>query len=79
MANLTYISKEIREIVRKNSPVSYKERLEKKISPEVIQETLSENALTQAIFTAQEAGVEKILSDRRKDMSKTVQSYYQSL
>ena len=54
VANLTYISKETKDIIRKKSPVDYKEDLEKAIGIEKIRTSLKENGLAETIFTANE-------------------------
>ena len=79
VANLTYISKETKDIIRKKSPVDYKEDLEKAIGIEKIRTSLKENGLTEAIFTANETDVIQILADRRRQMASEIREFYKTL
>lgn len=78
-ANLTYISKEIKDIIRKKSPVDYKEDLEKAIGIEKICTSLKENGLAETIFTANETDVIQILADRRRQMASEIRDFYKTL
>lgn len=79
VANLTYISKETKDIIRKKSPVDYKEDLEKAIGIEKIRTSLKENGLTETIFTANETDVIQILADRRRQMASEIRDFYKTL
>ena len=79
VANLTYVSKETKDIIRKKSPVDYKEDLEKAIGIEKIRTSLKENGLTEAIFTANETDVIQILADRRRQMASEIREFYKTL
>lgn len=79
VANLTYVSKETKDIIRKKSPVDYKEDLEKAISIEKIRTSLKENGLTEVIFTANETDVIQILADRRRQMASEIREFYKTL
>ena len=79
VANLTYISKETKAIIRKKSPVDYKEDLEKAIGIEKIRTSLKENGLTETIFTANETDVIQILADRRRQMASEIRDFYKTL
>ena len=79
VANLTYVSKETKDIIRKKSPVDYKEDLEKAIGIEKIRTSLKENDLTEAIFTANETDVIQILADRRRQMASEIREFYKTL
>lgn len=79
VANLTYISKETKDIVRKKSPVDYKEDLEKAIGIEKIRTSLKENGLAETIFTANETDVIQILDDRRRQMALEIRDFYKTL
>ena len=79
VANLTYISKETKDIIRKKSPVDYKVDLEKAIGIEKIRTSLKENDLTEAIFTANETDVIQILADRRRQMASEIREFYKTL
>ena len=79
VANLTYVSKETKDIIRKKSPVDYKESLEKAIGIEKIRTSLKENDLTEAIFTANETDVIQILADRRRQMASEIREFYKTL
>ena len=79
VANLTYISKETKDIIRKKSPVDYKENLEKAIGIEKILTSLKENGLAETIFTANETDVIQILDDRRRQMASEIRDFYKTL
>lgn len=79
VANLTYVSKETKDIIRKKSPVDYKESLEKAIGIEKIRTSLKENDLTEAIFTANETDVIQILADRCRQMASEIREFYKTL
>lgn len=79
VANLTYISKETKDIIRKKSPVDYKEDLEKAIGIEKIRTSLKENGLAETIFTANETDIIQILADRRKQMASEIRDFYKTL
>lgn len=79
VANLTYISKETKDIIRKKSPVDYKEDLEKAIGIEKIRTSLKENGLAETIFTTNETDVIQILDDRRRQMALEIRDFYKTL
>lgn len=79
VANITYISKETKDIIRKKSPVDYKENLEKAIGIEKIRTSLKENGLAETIFTANETDVIQILDDRRRQMASEIRDFYKTL
>lgn len=79
VANLTYISKETKDIIRKKSPVDYKVDLEKAIGIEKIRTSLKENGLAETIFTANETDVIQILADRRRQMASEIRDFYKIL
>ena len=79
VANLTYLSKETKDIIRKKSPVDYKEDLEKAIGIEKIRTSLKENGLAETIFTANETDVIQILDDRRRQMALEIRDFYKIL
>lgn len=79
VANLTYISKETKDIIRKKSPVDYKVDPEKAIGIEKIRTSLKENGLAETIFTANETDVIQILDDRRRQMASEIRDFYKTL
>ena len=79
VANITYISKEIKAVVKRKSPQDYKEELEKVISAEEIRDSLEANDIPASIFEADAGNVEAILAERRKAMAQKVKAYYRSL
>lgn len=79
VANLTYISKETKDIVKRKAPADYREKLEEVIGREAITASLQENGLTEEIFTAGEKDVTKILADRRKQMALEIKEFYKTL
>lgn len=79
VANLTYITKEVRGVIKRKSPADYRENLEKQLSPEEIRSSLEANDIPESIFEADASNVSQILADRRKKMARKIQSYYYSL
>ncbi len=79
VANLTYISKEAKDIVKKKSPAEYKEILEDHIGKDAITASLKENNLTEEIFAAGEKEVPDILAQRRNQMSLEIKTFYETL
>lgn len=79
VANLTYITKEVRGVIKRKSPADYRENLEKQLSPEEIRSSLEANDIPESIFKADASSVSQILADRRKKMARKIQSYYYSL
>ena len=79
VANLTYISKEVKSIVRRKSPSDYREALEKQLSGGKIVASLEENDIPETIFEADAGTVPQILAERRKKMAEKVRRYYYSL
>ena len=79
VANITYISKDVKAIVRKKSPMEYKENLEQVLSPDEIKASLLANDIPESIFDADSSNVEEILSARRKAMAQKIKKYYWSL
>ena len=79
VANLTYISKEVKAIVRRKSPADYREELEKQLSAEEIQASLAANDIPENIFDADTGSVPEILAERRRKMARKIQNHYYSL
>lgn len=79
VANLTYISKEVKAIVRRKSPADYREELEKQLSAEEIQASLAANDIPENIFDADAGSVTEILAERRRKMARKIQNHYYSL
>ena len=79
VANITYISKDVKTVLRKKTPQEYKENLEQLLSSEEIKASLLANDIPESIFEADAGNVEEILAARRKAMAQKVKSYYQSL
>ena len=79
VANLTYISKEVKAIVRRKSPADYREELEKQLSAEEIQASLAANDIPENIFDADAGSVPEILAERRRKMARKIQNHYYSL
>lgn len=79
VANLTYISKEVKAIVRRKSPANYREELEKQLSAEEIQASLAANDIPENIFDADAGSVPEILAERRRKMARKIQNHYYSL
>ena len=79
VANLTYITKDVKSIIKRKSPADYKEALEKQLAPEEIRTSLEANDIPETIFEADASSVSQILADRRKKMARKIQSYYYSL
>ena len=79
VANLTYISKDVKAIVRRKSPADYREELEKQLSAEEIQASLAANDIPENIFDADTGSVPEILAERRRKMARKIQNHYYSL
>lgn len=79
VANLTYISKEVKAIVRRKSPADYREELKKQLSAEEIQASLAANDIPENIFDADAGSVPEILAERRRKMARKIQNHYYSL
>ena len=79
VANLTYISKEVKAIVRRKSPADYREELEKQLSAGEIQASLAANDIPENIFDADAGSVPEILAERRRKMARKIQNHYYSL
>ena len=79
MANITYISKDVKAVVKRQAPSDYKEALEKAIGKELIKTSLQEHGLTDALFSVDKKSVELFFTQRRKQMAKQLQTYYKSL
>lgn len=77
--NITFISKDVKTILRKKSPADYEKKLKEKVADEVIEKTLAANAIPANLFEITEADVEKFLLERRKLMAAKVKEYYYSL
>lgn len=79
VANLTYISKDVKAIVRRKSPADYREELEKQLSAEEILASLAANDIPENIFDADAGSVPEILAERRRKMARKIQNHYYSL
>lgn len=75
-ANVAYVPKEIKTIVRKKSPADYKDLLLEKISEDTIENTLKANAIPANLFEVGDKEVESFLLERRKLMAAKVKDYY---
>lgn len=79
VANLTYISKEIKDIVKRKHPADYKEKLEMLLGTEAIKTSLDENGLTEELFTVNGVDIPKLLENRKKQMSMEIKEFYKTL
>ena len=79
VANITYISKEVKNIVKRKSPAAYKEELAKLHSLEKISASLKEHDIPEAVFDADSGNVEEIFAKRRKAMAQKIRDYYKKL
>ena len=78
-ANVTYVPREIKAILRKKSPSEYKELLLEKVSEDTIRDSLRANAIPSNLFDVGDKEVESFLLERRKLMAAKVKDYYYSL
>lgn len=78
-ANLTYVTKEVKAVVKRKSPQDYHAALSEILSEEEIMASLEANDIPKNIFEAEKAGVKELLEERRKAMAQKIKSYYQSL
>lgn len=79
VANITYISREVRGIVRRKSPADYREDLLAHLSEEEIAASLAANDIPEDIFQADADNVPQILALRRKKMAQRIRKHYESL
>ena len=79
VANITYISKDIKGLVKKQGPADYREKLEEKIGPDQVKASLKEHGMTDFIFTVDKKTVEIFFEQRRKQMAKQLENYYRAL
>ena len=79
IANITYITKEVKKLVRRKSPMDYEAVLKGAVSEELITATLEANAIPENIFRVGETEVEEFLAERRKRMAAKVKEYYYAL
>lgn len=79
VANLTYVSKDVKAILRKRAPAAYKEDLFEKVDESVISASLKDNALDDTIFSLDGSQAETFFDQRRKDMAAQVKAYYEAL
>ncbi|MDO4976644.1 MAG: DUF262 domain-containing protein [Eubacteriales bacterium] len=75
-ANITFISKDVKSIVKKKSPADYADALKAKVEEDMIANTLRANAIPENIFEITEKDVETFLLERRKLMAAKVKDYY---
>ena len=78
-ANLTYISQDVKSLVRRKAPAVYKEDLLKVMSEEEIKASLQALDIDASLFDVKEDQVEDFLAGRRKKMADTVREYYDNL
>ncbi len=79
VANITFISKDVKTLVKKKAPSLYKEVLKEKVEESIIENTLKANAIPDNLFEIDEANVEEFLAQRRKLMAAKVKEFYFSL
>ena len=76
VANITYITKSVKSIVKKQAPAAYKEALLKSLSEDEIKVSLAAHGIPEEIFSADKKNVAKILAARRANMAGIVKEYY---
>ena len=79
VANITYISKAVKAIVKKAEPKAYKDALEENVGADVIKASLMDNHLSEDIFKLEDKDAAAFLADRRKCMAQAVKAYYEAL
>lgn len=79
VANLTYISKEVKAVVKRKSPQDYYDALSNMLSEDEIMASLEANDIPEAIFEAESDGVKEFLEKRRKAMARKIKTCYQAL
>ncbi len=79
VANITFISKDVKTIVKKKAPSLYQDALRDKVEEKIIEDSLEANAIPSDIFEVDESKVEEFLAARRKLMAAKVKDYYFSL
>ena len=76
VANITYIPKDIKTLLKKKAPGAYQTDLEKILTPEEIRASLAEQGIPEGFFEADKSNVADILAARRKNMAQIIKSYY---
>ena len=79
VANLTYISKEVKSIVRRKSPSDYREALEKQLSGGKIVASLEENDIPETILRRTPVRCRRFWQREGKRWLKKVRRYYYSV
>ncbi len=79
IANITYLSSDVKSLIRKKSPADYKDSLDQLMTEEEIKGSLAALDLDQAIFEVNEDSVEAFLGDRRKKMAARIRNHYGNL
>lgn len=77
VANITYIPKDIKTVLKKKAPAKYQADLEKRLSKEEITASLAEHGIPEEIFEADKSNVAEILAGRRANMAKILKRYYE--
>ncbi len=76
VANITYTSKDVKNVLKKKSPADYRELLGDLMSGKEISASLKEHGIPEEIFTADKDHVEEILSARRENMAQIIKTHY---
>lgn len=76
VANLTYITKEVRHIVKRRAPEAYRQRLSRAVGEDKIKASLLEHGISPAVFEADERNIEEILSERRRHMAEELREIF---
>lgn len=79
VANIAYISKNVKTIVKKASPADYQAKLLDRVSEEDVKASLKANAIPENIFDVNDQNIAGFLEERRKNMSNAIKEYYNSL
>lgn len=78
-ANITYISPETRQLIKRKAPSVYRDTLLQNFDSTEIEESLAGHSLTGEIFAAEENGPANILAARRRQMAEDLHEYYRNL
>jgi len=79
VGNISYITKDMKAVLRKKIPADYRESLLQEISEEQISQSLKEHGIPDQIFEADKSNVEEILLARRRNIARIMKDYYYSL
>lgn len=79
IANITYISPDVKTVIKKKKAADYEKALLELLNEEEIKASLSANAIPEDLFAVEDDKVEDFLARRRALMAAKMKDYYYSL